>query len=36
MKRGGTMIGGILVSPYVAGSSKDRAWQAERRQRGFN
>ncbi|MDH2381831.1 hypothetical protein [Bradyrhizobium sp. CER78] len=35
MKRGGTMIGGILVSPYVPGSREDKAWQAERRRRGF-
>jgi hypothetical protein len=35
MKRGGTMIGGVLVSPYVPGSKKDREWQAERKQRGF-
>jgi hypothetical protein len=35
MRSGGTMIGGILVSPYVPGSNQDKAWQAERRQRGF-
>jgi hypothetical protein len=36
MKRGGTMIGGVLVSPYVPGSKQDREWQAERKRKGFN
>ncbi|WP_442756184.1 hypothetical protein ACNHKD_06090 [Methylocystis sp. JAN1] len=35
MKRGGTMIGGVLVSPFVPGSKQDREWQAERKRRGF-
>lgn len=35
MRRGGTMMGGILVSPYVPGSKADKEWQAERRRRGF-
>jgi hypothetical protein len=35
MRRGGTMIGGVLVSPYVPGSKQDRDWQAERKRRGF-
>ena len=35
MKRGGTMIGGVLVSPYVPGSKQDKVWQAERKRKGF-
>jgi len=35
MRRGGTMIGGVLVSPFVPGSKQDRAWQAERKRKGF-
>jgi hypothetical protein len=35
MTRGGTMMGGILVSPHVPGSKADKAWQAERKRLGF-
>lgn len=35
MRRGGMMVGGILVSPHVPGSKADKAWQAERRRMGF-
>jgi hypothetical protein len=35
MATGGTMMGNILVSPYVPGSVQDRGWQAERRRRGL-
>jgi hypothetical protein len=35
MRRGGTVIGGQLVSPFVPGSKQDMEWRAERRRRGF-
>lgn len=35
MATGGTMMGGILVSPFVPGSDADKGWQAERKRRGL-
>lgn len=35
MRRGGTVIGGQTVSPFVPGSKQDQEWQAERRRNGF-
>lgn len=36
MATGGTrMANGLTVSPFVPGSTQDRAWQAERKRRGL-
>ena len=35
MASGGTMKNGILVSPFVPGSTQDKAWQPERKRRGL-
>jgi hypothetical protein len=35
MRRGGTVIGGQLVSPFVPGSKQDMEWRAERKREGF-
>jgi hypothetical protein len=35
MASGGTQMAGVLVSPFVPGSTQDKAWQSERKHRGL-
>jgi hypothetical protein len=35
MASGGTRMNGILVSPFVPGSTQDKAWQSERKRKGL-